>query len=458
MLDAVAAHPAAAAKHASIVIDANSGRTLHQSAADAPRYPASLTKMMTIYMAFEAMRGGKLKFSTPITMSASAASRPPSKLGLKPGSTISVRDALNALITKSANDVAAAVGEHLAGSESAFAQAMTRTARRLGMSRTHFRNASGLPNSSQVTTARDMAKLSLALQDDFPKLFKMFARRHFTYRGRSYRNHNRLLGSFRGTEGIKTGYTRASGFNVAVSVKRDGKHLIGVVMGRRSARQRDAVARKLLRTALPKASRRKTRQQKPMLIARPRLIKRPMPARRPAPLRPRRPLPALPAAERYAIPGDPRPYPFEPPPRVAALNAPVRPGQPQPLGRPPSTFAHQVARMNLAPPGSLAGPQTAADRSPLITGSLERPLVGPHTHQVQVGAYRSKADAERALADARNSAGAVLRGARALAVRIGNPRRPIYRARFAGFDATRAAQVCNRLRQLAIDCFVARSQ
>ena len=228
---------------AAIVIDANTGSTLHAAAADARRYPASLTKMMTIYLIFEHLKQGRLTLSTPIRFSQRAANQQPSKLGLKVGETITVKDAISALITKSANDVATAVAEHIAGSEIAFARLMTAKARALGMSRTVYQNASGLPDKSQVTTARDMARLGLALQDDFPKRYRMFAQRRFAYRGRRYKNHNRLLGRFPGTDGIKTGYTRASGFNITTSVRRDGKHLIGVVIGQRTrprARYRDA--------------------------------------------------------------------------------------------------------------------------------------------------------------------------------------------------------------------------
>ena len=279
---------------AAIVIDANTGKTLHAQAADARRYPASLTKMMTLYLVFERLKQRRLHLSTPIRFSKRAASQQPSKLGLKPGETISVSDAISALVTKSANDVATAVAEHIGGSERAFARLMTAKARKLGMSRTVFQNASGLPDKNQFTTARDMARLGLALQDHFPRRYKRFAQRRFAYRGRRYKNHNRLLGRFPGTDGIKTGYTRASGFNITTSVRRDGKHLIGVVIGRKSGRVRDNVMRRLLVKALARASverrRRRQPQQAPLRIARPRLVAQPRPYIRPQPVRPRRTL------------------------------------------------------------------------------------------------------------------------------------------------------------------------
>lgn len=269
------AAPASAADRASLVMDANSGRILYSSEADAPRYPASLTKMMTLYLAFELIEKGRLSYDSRIKMSAQAASQPPSKLELDAGDTISVRDAVSALVTKSANDIAVAMAEHIGGSEANFARLMTRKARELGMTKTTFKNASGLPNTEQLTTARDMVTLGIRLQDDFPSHFKVFSTRRFTYAGSGYRNHNTLLYHYRGTEGIKTGYTRASGFNLVASVRRDGKHLVAAVFGGSSAGQRNATMRAILDRAFPKASARRTRQKAPMLVAEPRRAKRP---------------------------------------------------------------------------------------------------------------------------------------------------------------------------------------
>jgi len=252
---ALAAAPAAAnPKYAGFVLDANTGETLYADRADARRYPASLTKIMTTYIIFEELAAGRLRFGTRMRVSSYAAGRPPSKIGFRPGDTIKVRDAIKALVTKSANDVAVVVAEHIEGSESAFARRMTKTARRLGMTSTTFRNANGLPNSGQVTTARDMARLGLAIQKDFPQYYGVFQTRVFRYGSRRYPNHNRLLGRVEGVDGIKTGFIRASGFNLVTSVRRDGKHIIGVVMGGRTGVRRNAHMADLIARTLPKAT------------------------------------------------------------------------------------------------------------------------------------------------------------------------------------------------------------
>lgn len=241
-------------KYAGIVIDANTGKTLYESSADALRYPASLTKMMTLYIAFEALKSGKVSKSTRIPVSAYAAGRPPSKLGLKAGQTITLESAIYALVTKSANDVASALGEYFGGSEAGFARIMTAKARSLGMSRTVFRNPHGLPDARQVTTARDMARLGIALREHFPQYYGYFSTRVFDYGKRRYRNHNRLLGKVRGVDGIKTGYTRASGFNLVSSVRSGKRSIVAVVMGGRTGASRNAQMKKLIAAYLPKAS------------------------------------------------------------------------------------------------------------------------------------------------------------------------------------------------------------
>ncbi|MEM7692952.1 MAG: serine hydrolase [Pseudomonadota bacterium] len=242
-------------KYAGIVYDVTTGKTLYGENADAKRYPASLTKVMTLYIVFEELAARRLKFGDPITVSKYAAGRPPSKIGFKPGQTIAVRDAIKALVTKSANDVASAVAEHIGGTEGKFAKRMTRTARRLGMKSTTFRNASGLPNRAQTTTARDMARLGLAIQRDFPQYYGVFQTRTFQFGKRRYRNHNRLLGRVTGVDGIKTGFIRASGFNLITSVRRDKRHIVAVVMGGRSGKRRNAQMASLVERYLPKAKR-----------------------------------------------------------------------------------------------------------------------------------------------------------------------------------------------------------
>jgi D-alanyl-D-alanine carboxypeptidase len=227
-------------RYAAIVADAQNGAVLLAANADEQRYPASLTKMMTVYMAFEALRDGRISLSSPIRVSADAASMPPSRLGLAAGMTLTVEEAILALVTKSANDAAAALGEFLGGgSEHRFAQMMTLKARALGMTRTAFRNASGLPDLDQVTTARDMALLGRRLMHDFPERFSYFSTPHFVFRGRTHWNHNRLLQEYDGTDGIKTGYVNDSGFNLVASAQRDGVRLVAAVFGGRTGRERD---------------------------------------------------------------------------------------------------------------------------------------------------------------------------------------------------------------------------
>jgi len=264
MVSAFAQAPSASAnsKYAGIVIDANSGKTLYSYRADNKRYPASLTKMMTLYMMFDAMRAGKLSKSTRITMSRHAASMVPSKLGIPAGGSLSAEQAIYALVTKSANDVAAAVAEHLGGTESQFAVMMTKKAHQMGMKSTVFKNASGLPNSAQVTTARDMARLGIALQEHFPREFKYFNTRSFKFGKYTHSNHNRLLGNVRGVDGIKTGYTRASGFNLVSSVNTGGRSIVAVVLGGRTGASRNAQMRKLISGYLPKAT---TREGGPLI-------------------------------------------------------------------------------------------------------------------------------------------------------------------------------------------------
>ena len=241
-------------RYAAIVVDANSSATLRQANADSLRHPASLTKIMTLYLLFEHIESGKLKLNTLLPVSEEAASQAPTKLGLKAGQAIAVEDAIKALITKSANDAAVVIAEALAGSEDEFAATMTRKARALGMTRTVYRNASGLPDDDQVTTARDQARLGILIQERFPRYYRYFSIANFTYRGDTMRNHNHLLGRVAGVDGIKTGYTRASGFNLVTSVRRAGRHIVAVVMGGNSGAERDAQMRELIDRHIVEAS------------------------------------------------------------------------------------------------------------------------------------------------------------------------------------------------------------
>jgi len=245
-------------KYAAYVVHADSGDVFFDRYSNGQRYPASLTKMMTLYLLFEELDSGKLALDSKISISARAASQPPSKLGITAGSTIEVETAIEALIVKSANDIAVAVAEQISGSEWRFAQSMTSKARELGMSRTTFRNASGLPNSNQVTTAKDMATLGRRIMQDFPQYFHYFADQSFDWDGRTYRTHNALVRTFDGATGLKTGYTRRSGFNLVTSADRDGNRLIGVVLGGRSSATRDKHMRDILENAYAEIKKRPT--------------------------------------------------------------------------------------------------------------------------------------------------------------------------------------------------------
>ncbi|WP_315833405.1 D-alanyl-D-alanine carboxypeptidase [Bradyrhizobium prioriisuperbiae] len=242
----------------SIIVDGNSGATLQANSADGPRHPASLTKIMTLYLLFERLESGKMTIDTQMAVSEHASEQAPTKLGLRPGQSIRVEDAIKGLVTRSANDAAVVISEAIAGDEDDFAKLMTRKARALGMSRTTYKNASGLPDEDQVTTARDQATLGRAIQDRFPRYYRYFATNDFHYRGNVIRNHNRLLGRVEGVDGIKTGYTRASGFNLVTSMHRGNRHLIGVVLGGRSGGSRDATMRNLLAENLERGATKRT--------------------------------------------------------------------------------------------------------------------------------------------------------------------------------------------------------
>jgi D-alanyl-D-alanine carboxypeptidase len=442
--------PASAApRTAAMAIDANTGAVLHNQAGDAKRYPASLTKMMTLYMTFELLELGRMSYATKIKMTKAAAAATPSKLGLKAGTEIRVIDAIKALVTKSANDVAIALAQHIGGTEANFARLMTSKARQIGMKSTVFRNASGLPNDEQMTTARDMLTLALRLQDEFPKHYKLFATRSFTYEGKTYRNHNRLLGRYRGTDGIKTGYTRASGFNLVTSVRRDGKHVVAAVFGGKSSRVRNARMIAVLNKAFKKASTRKTR--KPARFVRP---PRPVAAAKPPPV----PRPAPPVT--MAIAKTPnsvavakvRPVLIGPDlrKRSAAGSSPAtRAGaMPRfmPAALPPSTLQAQaaaLARNNALPQNHPSQTGAATPRGPF---------------EIQIGAYNDAADAERYMDTARRRASALLGPYPAVAIPVKKGGSKLYRARFRGFEATAAADTCLHLRRMQIDCFVVRTE
>jgi len=442
-----------------MAIDANTGAVLHNQAGDEPRYPASLTKMMTLYLTFELIERGRLNYSSMIKMTQEGADAAPSKLEVKPGTEITVLDAAKALITKSANDVAIALAQHIAGTETNFAQLMTRKAREIGMSNTTFKNASGLPDPEQATTARDMLTLALHLRDDFPRHYALFSTRVFNYDGDSYRNHNMLLGRYRGTDGIKTGYTRLSGFNIVTSVNRDGKRIVAAVFGGRSARARDNLMEQLLNKALAKASTQVTR--KPSLIAR---APQPSPARRPAPLPPAAVSAPPPAVAQASAAGAADGITMAKVRRVL-IGSDARRAQvaandfSPPAGQPPSTLQAQAQALANPPP---ARPAPAA----ITTGTNAEPRADKQrvaareargAFEIQIGAFADPAEADRNMAAARQRAGGILDSYSAVAEPAQKGAGQIYRARFKGFDATAAASACGQLKKLQIDCFVVKA-
>ena len=323
-------------KQSSMIIDGNTGAVLHDDAADEVRFPASLTKVMTLYMVFSEIEQGRLTFSSRITASPRAAAAPPSKLDLKPGDTITVKDAVEALVVRSANDVAVAVAEHIGGSETAFARAMTQRARQIGMASTVFHNASGLPEPRQITTARDMLTLALRIQDDFPKHYHYFSTSTFTYGEKTWRSHNTLMRSFPGMDGMKTGYIRASGFNLISSVRTGNKHIVGVVFGGQTAAARNAHMQGLLFRALERASTQRTRKGSQPLIARKRTAPPPQPAA------PQEAELAWATESRAAPP--PPPARATPPPVKTAAKAPPTKAPPPPA-RAPRPQGDQIAQV-----------------------------------------------------------------------------------------------------------------
>jgi len=241
-------------KFSSIIVDGNSGSVLEANSPDGLRHPASLTKVMTLYLLFERLDAGKISLDTEMPVSEHAADQDPTKLGLRPGQTLRVEDAIKGIVTRSANDAAVVIGEFIGGNEEDFAKMMTRKAHALGMSRTIYRNASGLPNDEQVTTARDQSLLGRAIQDRFPRYYHYFSTTAFNFRGHTITGHNHLLGSVDGVDGIKTGYIRASGFNLITSIHRGNRFMVGVVMGGRSGGSRDAIMRNLLAENITRAA------------------------------------------------------------------------------------------------------------------------------------------------------------------------------------------------------------
>ena len=498
--------------YAAMVVDVKTGRTLHAENEDALRHPASVTKVMTLYLLFEQLERGKIALDTPLTVSPNASRQAPSKLGLRPGSTIEVEDAILALVTKSANDIATVVAENLGGSEEEFAEQMTRKARSLGMNRTVYRNASGLPDPEQVTTARDLTILARAIQDRFPRYYRYFQARVFNYAGRSHGNHNKLLGRVEGVDGIKTGFTRASGFNLMTNAKTDDRHVVAVVLGGRSGASRDQIMASLVRSNLPRAfaGARQTppigegaravaaAEPAPAPVAQPARLASPAPAaqvaqaqpraadvdttagtatpgaRRPLDLTSLRPVVASAAgASSTTTPssrwqsGGQAPLPLNA--HSYAAMAPVEPVRPaaapvQTAGVAPTVPASKLEdRLPTAIPAPAPAParvEAAQPKAePVREAARETPRVAPVSAWViQLGATDEETKAKAILDEAKAKSGRTLSGAAPFTEKVSRDGATLFRARFSGFDdADEAQDACKTLKRSGFSCFATRS-
>ncbi|MGV4795726.1 SPOR domain-containing protein [Rhizobium sp. F40D2] len=484
LVDSVSAEAEAAnSKYAGIVVDAKTGNVLYSENADRLQYPASLTKMMTIYMTFEALEQGRIRLDTPVPFSAHAAAQAPTKLGVRAGGTITVEQGILGLVTLSANDAATALGEMLGGgSEDRFAQLMTAKAHALGMTRTTYRNANGLPNTAQMTTARDQARLGIALRQHFPQYYGYFSTRAFKFGTRTIRSHNRLVGSVRGVDGIKTGYTRAAGFNLVSSVQVDGKSIVGVVLGGASTPARDAQMRNLIATYLPKAS---SRGGSSALIAE----AAPAPAMivTPAPVMPQKAQPQVAktitaaqppvsaAAADLSLPHK-GPLPdarYQVAETEVAYTETAQPKSDNPLVAQPmpaptkvktTTFKQQASLTVPKPAPASMQPQqgdpavdnvTTASTTPTSAGAASSSN-GPTGWVVQVGVSPSRQMAMDLLESAKSKGGRALASAKPFAVAYAAGGDQLYRARFGGFDDQRdAVNACKALKKAGIKCWAA---
>jgi D-alanyl-D-alanine carboxypeptidase len=496
---------------ASIVVDGNSGELLQSSNPDAMRHPASLTKIMTLYLLFERLDAGKIKLDTPLKISAHAAEQAPSKLELKPGQTIAVEDAIKAVVTKSANDVAVAIAENLADDEESFARLMTQKARALGMSHTTYVNASGLPDDEQITSARDQALLGRAIEDRFPRYYRYFSTHSFTYHGEAMRNHNHLLGAVDGVDGIKTGYTRASGFNLVTSVHRDGHYIVAVVLGGHSAFARDAHMRELISGHIKEASLRRTA---PVVAERTDQAVAALPPPKAQPAAPPAPraeavatATANPKAKAAAAANDPiqpllvrtisyRTAPVQtasltPMPTLVPVAARPAPPAAAPAARsqpaaqsqtPPADTAASTASSKSEPTKSESAKIEAAKieaakiesskteptkpepakaepkKAELASAEPPKPEpVPPQSHArggwlIQIGAFEAVDEARQHLSAAQVKARSALSAADPFTERVQKGDKALFRARFAGFDKATAEATCKQLKRNEIEC------
>jgi len=404
------ANPAVSGKDSYLILDATSGRELASDRPDELRHPASLTKLMTIYLTFSALDSGRLSLGDALPVSVNALNAPPTKMGLAPGGNVNVRDATMALVTRSANDAAVVLAEALGGDEATFAQLMTQRARQLGMSSTVFRNASGLPNREQVTTARDLAKLAYALMRDFPHYYAVFSVQSYPYRGRSLENHNRMLGSYDGADGLKTGYTAASGFNLVMSATRDNRRLIGVVMGGDSAGQRDREMAELMDRGFASAQ---VMRLSPWTSLR------------------------KPPSARYAAANfDPSLSIPETTPRLAVAKAEPAPAAPPPV---------QTASTEQRVAGPAVPPPTEASIAP------PRPPIGSWV--IQVGSFGDSQAAQLALERASSALPGTMRSSAAAAVdEVQMVNKTFHRARLTNLSQAQAVDGCKQLEKRKIYC------
>ena len=411
-------------KYAALVVHADTGDVLFDRYADDRRYPASLTKMMTVYLLFEALEEGALTLDTEMTVSKRASQQPASKLGLRRGSTITVADAIDALVIKSANDVATVVAEALGGTETRFARQMTKKARALGMKRTTFRNASGLPNTKQVTTARDMAILSRRVIQDFPDRYETFRKTAFTWNGRTYRSHNKVMLTLEGADGLKTGYTRASGYNLATTIERGDHRLIGIVLGGRSGATRDRHMRNILNAAYIDIRR------KPSLL-------NPILADDPAPrLKPGTEVPAGAMLASAVPPPSPKPVPG-----AVAVTA--------------DASAADLNMENLR----LAIASVAVDTGPVdeaVFGQGDADLGDAREWLVQVGAYSEQRMALARIEAIQDIVRTVRPGVRREVNITERAGREVFRARFTELTAYEAETACRALKASGEDCLTLR--
>jgi D-alanyl-D-alanine carboxypeptidase len=397
----------------SIVLDADTGRVLSENNADAITYPASLTKMMTLYLTFEALNTGRLRLDQYLPVSVDAASKSPTKLGLRPGDSVAVQDLILGIVTRSANDAAAVLAEGLAGSEPAFADRMNRKAQQLGMRNTFYQNASGLPDPAQHTTARDTAQLALALYHDYPREYRYFSTREFDFRGTIIVGHDHLLDWYPGADGIKTGYIRASGFNLATSAVRDGHRLVGVVLGGISGGARDRQMGALLDQGFQSVG-----------------------------------VPIATMTARHQAPPSPPPAAPTPAPEsevVAAADPP--PAPPPPARAKPGLLGKAAARL-----AAHLSPVSKAEAAVLPHEGL-RPVPGADHWGIQIGAYRAQNAAEKAGRVAES-----LPVARGKPVQILEPSKTdkahLYRARLLNFTPQQAQSACALLHQKKLECSV----